>query len=206
MKLESSSFASESAIPARCAFGAPADPVTLSDNRSPHLAWSEVPEGTQSFAIVCTDLDAPTKPDDVNQEGRTVPYDLPRAEFHHWVLVDIAPDLRELEEGAYSTEVTPGGKEGPAAAGGTRTGPNNYTEWFAEDADMAGQYFGYDGPCPPWNDERVHRYVFRVFALDIAKAPVEGVFRTEDALAAIEGHVLAEASLMGTYNIYADAR
>ena len=50
--------------------------------------------------------------------------------------------------------VTPRGKSGPDSAGGTRSGLNGYTEWFAGDADMGGQYFGYDGPCPPWNDER----------------------------------------------------
>ena len=40
-----------------------------------------------------------------------------------------------------------------AGARGARQGINDYTGWFAGDADMAGNYFGYDGPCPPWNDE-----------------------------------------------------
>ena len=40
--------------------------------------------------------------------------------------------------------------------------------WFASDKDMAGDYHGYDGPCPPWNDEIPHRYVFTVYALDVA--------------------------------------
>jgi phosphatidylethanolamine-binding protein (PEBP) family uncharacterized protein len=41
---------------------------------------------------------------------------------------------------------------------------------------MAGEYYGYDGPCPPWNDERVHTYVFTLYALDIPRLPLEGRF------------------------------
>ena len=56
----------------------------------------------------------------------------------------------------------PRGKPGPDAPHGARHGINDYTGWFASDADMAGDYYGYDGPCPPWNDEIPHRYVSRV--------------------------------------------
>jgi phosphatidylethanolamine-binding protein (PEBP) family uncharacterized protein len=41
---------------------------------------------------------------------------------------------------------------------------------MAGNPDMAGQYFGYDGPCPPWNDERMHHYIFTIYALDIDKS------------------------------------
>ena len=74
-----------------------------------------------------------------------------------------------------------------------------YTGWFANDADMKGDYFGYDGPCPPWNDSIAHRYVFTVYALDIDRVPVEGKFTGTDVRRAIEGHVLAQASYTGTY-------
>ena len=66
---------------------------------------------------------------------------------------------------------------------------------------MGGDYFGYDGPCPPWNDSIVHRYRFTLYALDLSRCPVEGRFNRTEVLAAIEGHVLAEASITGTYSL-----
>src|SRR4030095_8660644 len=87
MEFWSDSFADGAAIPANYAFCAP-DPaahVKLSQNRNPHLAWSDLPKGTQSVVIICHDPDVPSKPDDVNQEGRTVPAALPRVNFCHWV-------------------------------------------------------------------------------------------------------------------------
>jgi len=59
----------------------------------------------------------------------------------------------------------------------------------------------YDGPCPPWNDEIVHRYVFTVYALDIEKLPLTGRFGGPEVRAAIAGHVLDQASLTGTYTL-----
>jgi phosphatidylethanolamine-binding protein (PEBP) family uncharacterized protein len=47
----------------------------------------------------------------------------------------------------------------------------------------------------------VHRYVFTVYALDIERLPVEGHFTGADVREAIQGHVLAEASLTGTYTL-----
>ena len=78
---------------------------------------------------------------------------------------------------------------------------NHYTSWFAGDADMEGTYMGYDGPAPPWNDERVHHYHFRIYALDIERSPVQERFQAADVLAAIEGHVLGEAQITGTYTV-----
>jgi Raf kinase inhibitor-like YbhB/YbcL family protein len=66
---------------------------------------------------------------------------------------------------------------------------------------MKGDYHGYDGPCPPWNDEILHHYVFTLYALDVARCAVEGRFTGADARAAIAGHVLAEAKLTGTYSL-----
>lgn len=203
MKLHSESFPDQGVIPERNAF-ARVDPqtrVALAGNRNPQLAWADVPEGTRSFAILCVDPDVPTRPDDVNQEGREVPADLPRTDFFHWVLVDVSPDTRALAEGDYSNGITPRGKAGPLALDGTRQGLNDYTGWFAADRDMNGDYFGYDGPCPPWNDARVHRYVFTVYALDVAELGVSGRFTGAQALEAMRGHVLAQASLTGTYTL-----
>ncbi|MBF24786.1 MAG: YbhB/YbcL family Raf kinase inhibitor-like protein [Pusillimonas sp.] len=203
MKLSSTSFADQKWIPERYAFCKVDSnaPIALSDNVNPQLAWADVPEGTRSFVLICHDPDVPSKPDDVNQEGREVPADLPRVDFYHWVLVDIASNVREIKEGEYCDSITPRGKGGPVAPNNTRQGTNNYTQWFAEDRDMNGDYFGYDGPCPPWNDAIVHRYVFTVYALDIETVPVDNAFTGPDVLQAIEGHVLGKASTTGLYSL-----
>ena len=203
MKLTSSSFGDNQTIPAEFAFCAP-DAKThciLGANRNPQFVWSEVLAGTKSFALICHDYDVPSKPDDVNQEGRSIPASLPRVDFYHWVLVDLAADARDIKAGEFSSGVTARGKPGPDGPRGTRQGINDYTMWFASDKDMAGNYFGYDGPCPPWNDTIVHHYVFTLYALDVAKCGVSGIFKGPDVLAAIKGHVLAEAKITGTYSL-----
>ena len=203
MQLISQSFQDGQAIPGEFAFAVPdaASHVALSSNRNPHLAWSGVPAGTQSFVIVCHDPDVPSRGDDVNQEGREVPSSLPRVDFFHWLLVDIPAGTTEIPQGSYSNGITPRGKAGPLALDGTRQGINDYTMWFAADHDMSGDYFGYDGPCPPWNDAIVHRYVFTVYALDIATLPVEGRFNGADVMKAMQGHILAQASVTGLYSL-----
>ena len=201
MKLTSSSFADGARIPGEYAFAVPdaAHHVKLSSNRNPQLAWTEVPAGTRSFVVICIDVDVPSKADDVNKEGREIPSSLPRVEFFHWTLVDVPATITAIEAGSYSHEVTPRGKSGPQTAQGARQGINDYTGWFAGDHDMEGDYYGYDGPCPPWNDSIVHRYVFTVYALNVERLPVEGRFTGSDARQAMKAHVLAEAKITGTY-------
>lgn len=208
MNLTSSSFAAGAPIPTTFAFARPdaAQPMVLSDNRSPALAWSDVPAGTRSFVLLCHDPEVPTVADDVNKPDRRVPFDLPRFAFFHWVLMDIAADCRGLAEGEGSEGITPHGKPGPAAAQGRRQGLNDYTLWFKGDASMEGEWFGYDGPCPPFNDTVVHPYTFTLYALDVERCPIEGTVDGRAVRAAIEGHVLASATLVGTYTIAADAR
>jgi len=203
MRLWSDSFADGGRIPGEHAFAVidAAHHVRLSANRNPHLAWGGAPAGTKSFVLICHDRDVPSRPDDVNQEGREIPAGLPRVDFFHWVLVDIAASTTRIDAGAYSHEVTPRGKGGPAAANGTRQGINDYTAWFKGDHDMEGDYYGYDGPCPPWNDSIVHRYVFTVYALDVEPVPLDGRFTGAEVRRAIEGHVLASASITGTYTL-----
>jgi hypothetical protein len=203
MKLTSNSFADGSVIPTEYAFAVidHAHHVKLSSNRNPHLAWSEAPAATKSFVVICHDYDVPSKPDDVNQEGREVPASLPRVDFFHWVLVDVPPNVNSIEAGSYSHAVTPRGKSGPQTPQGPRQGINDYTGWFAGDHDMEGDYFGYDGPCPPWNDSLIHHYVFTVYALDLPRVPVEGHFTGPDVRKAIEGHVLGSAQITGTYTL-----
>ena len=93
------------------------------------------------------------------------------------------------------------GKAGPIAPNDTRQGINDYTGWFANDNDMGGDYYGYDGPCPPWNDEIPHRYLFTLFALVVAKLAITGRFNGVDARTAIAGHTLAEAKISGVYTL-----
>lgn len=203
MKLTSNQIKDNQPIPVTNAFGKhdASSHVALADNRNPDLNWDEVPEGTRSFVLICHDPDVPSKPDDVNQEDREVPADLPRVDFYHWVLVDIPADQRQIAAGADSDGITPKGKPGGASPAGGIRGINNYTDWFAGDADMAGDYYGYDGPCPPWNDSILHRYCFTLYALDIESCGLSGRFGGPEALAAIEGHVLESASITGTYAI-----
>ena len=203
MKLWSNSFMDGEPIPMRYAFGKidPKTQVTLSDNVNPHLAWNDVPAGTQSFAIICHDYDVPSRGDDVNQAGKQVPADLPRVDFFHWVLVDLPAGKTEIEEGEFCNGVTPRGKAGPMAPGDTRQGVNDYTGWFAADHDMSGDYYGYDGPCPPWNDSIIHHYVFTVYALDVPRVDVDGKFGGTDVRRAIDKHVLGQAAITGTYTL-----
>ncbi|MGH8806445.1 MAG: YbhB/YbcL family Raf kinase inhibitor-like protein [Noviherbaspirillum sp.] len=204
MKLWSDSFKDGGSIPGEFAFGV-IDPVThvaLSANRNPHFAWSDLPAGTKSLALICHDVDVPSRGDDVNQEGKAVPADLPRVDFFHWTLIDLPAALSSIAAGAYSSAVTPRGKPGPQAGDQPgRHGVNDYTGWFAGDADMAGDYYGYDGPCPPWNDSIMHRYVFTLFALDVERLPVDGRFTGQQVRDALRGRILDEAKLIGIYTL-----
>jgi len=203
MQLTSSSFTDGQRIPGEFSFCIPdaASHVCLGSNQNPQLAWQDVPAGTRSFALICHDPDVPSRGDDVNQEGRSVPASLPRVDFFHWVLVDLPASKQHIAAGEFANGVVPRGKSGPAAANGARQGINDYTNWFAADRDMSGDYYGYDGPCPPWNDELRHRYVFTVFALDIERLPLEGKFTGAQVRAAMQGHILAQASLTGVYSL-----
>ncbi len=210
MKLWSDSFADGTEVPTECAFGKPdrVSHVSLSDNRNPHLAWDDVPAEAVSFALIVHDYDVPSRPDDVNQEGRSIPAELPRVDFFHWVLFDLPAGLRSIEAGAFSDKVTPHGEHGPMIAHGpvpeALHGLNGYTDWFAGDADMAGDYYGYDGPCPPWNDSLVHHYVFTLYALSIDRLAVTGRVTAEAVRAAMAGHIVAEATITGLYSLNAD--
>ena len=203
MILTTSAFAEGAPIPAEFAFGAidPATHVKLSGNRNPDLAWTGVPAGTKSLVVICHDPDVPSRGDDVNQEGRVVPASLPRVDFFHWVLIDLSPTLTSIARGAHSEGVKARGKPGPQASGGGRHGIDDYTGWFAGDKAMAGDYFGYDGPCPPWNDTIAHRYVFTLYALDLKRLAVDGIFKGADARNAMAGHVLAQAAISGRYTL-----
>ncbi len=203
MKLWSNSLEDGQPVPGRNAFGIPDGQggMRFGDNLSPHLAWSGVPDGTRSLILLCHDPDVPGDASDVNQADREVPAELPRVDFFHGVLVDIPPEWTEIAEGAFTDGVTPKGKPGPEAPMGLRHGLNDFTHFLAGDPDLAGQYFGYDGPCPPWNDARLHHYVFTLYATSLARCPVDGVFSGGDVREALRGAVLDQASFTCTYTL-----
>ena len=203
MRITSSNFMNNKPIPRECAFCAP-DPktrVTLSKNLNPGLAWRDLPPNARSLTLICHDPDVPSRGDDVNKEGRTISAQLPRVDFFHWVLVDLPATTLRIRPGEFSSGVTPRGKPGPESLNGARHGLNDYTAWFASDKEMAGNYFGYDGPCPPWNDEIPHRYMFTLYALDYARCPAAGAFKGPEVLAAMKGHIIAQAAITGIYTL-----
>lgn len=201
MQIHSDSFQNHARMPVEFAFGKPGNPVELAANRNPQLAWSDAPAGTKSFALTCIDSDVPSRGDDVNQAGRVVPADLPRVDFAHWLMIDIPPTCTAIAAGSCSDGITPHGKRTPAGPAGSRQGRNDYTGWFASDPTMAGDYLGYDGPCPPWNDALLHRYRFRVYALNVARLDLPQGFGWAELQAALRGHVLSQAEIVGTYSL-----
>jgi Raf kinase inhibitor-like YbhB/YbcL family protein len=201
MQLRSDNFKNGQRIPAEFAFGKQARPFALSDNRSPHLAWKDAPSATRSFVITCIDTDVPSRGDDVNKESRMVPANLPRVDFVHWLMANIPPECGELAAGACSDEIIPRGKREPFGPPGSMQGVNDFTGWFAGDPEMDGEYLGYDGPCPPWNDTLLHHYHFKLYALDMESLRLVKGFSLIELRAAMVGHVLDEAELIGTYSL-----
>jgi len=203
MLISSESFEHRGRIPAEFALGAPGG---FGGNRNPHLRWDDVPSGTRSFALLCIDTDAPTDPSTVGRDDLQIPVEQPRTDFVHWVVVDLPADLRMIAAGSCSDGVTAHGKPRPPGPAGARQGLNDYTGWFAGSADMGGDYFGYDGPYPPSNDLRLHRYFFRLFALDVARLPVPERFTAADVFLAGQGHAQTESSVWGSYSLNPDVR
>ena len=197
MRIHSDSFEHRQPIPAEFALGAPGG---FGGNRNPHLAWDDAPAGTRSFALLCIDTDAPTDGALVANAAVPIPVAHPRGDFVHWAVADIPAGTREIPAGSCSDGLRQRGKPAGRDAGGL-SGRNDYTGWFAGDAQMGGDYFGYDGPYPPPHDLRVHRYFFRVFALDVATLDLPAAFTAADLFRAMHGHVLAEASIYGTYSL-----
>jgi Raf kinase inhibitor-like YbhB/YbcL family protein len=207
MKIWSDSWVNGERIPSRFAAGQPDGQggAVFAENLNPHLAWTEAPQGTRSFALVCHDFDVPSRGEDVNQTDREVPADLPRIDFFHWVLIDVPATHNRIDEGEFSRGFTARGKSGPQVSvpgfESARHGLNDYTGWFASNPDMAGDYFGYDGPFPPFNDSLIHHYVFTLYALSVERLPLSGKFTGAEVRQALQRHVLAEATHSGTYTL-----
>jgi Raf kinase inhibitor-like YbhB/YbcL family protein len=152
MKLTSTVFAHDAAIPSRYTCDGP--------NVSPQLAWSGAPAATKSFALVVTDPDAPDPK-------------APKMTWVHWVIYDLPAEATGLREAVPPKGLPPGTQEGANDWGRT----------------------GYGGPCPPIGR---HRYVHTLYALDTVLSDLDKPTRAK-LLAAMQGHVLATAELIGTY-------
>lgn len=101
--------------------------------------------------------------------------DAPAGIWVHWVLYNLPPTITELPEGMPTQEVLPNG---------AKQGINDFKR------------IGYGGPCPP--PGKPHRYFFKLYALDTELDLKPGATKQE-LLRAMEGHILAEGQLMGTY-------
>ena len=100
--------------------------------------------------------------------------DAPGETFVHWVVYNLPPDTRRLPEDVPKREILPSGA--------------------AQGVNGAGSV-GYMGPCPP---SGTHRYFFKVYALE-TELDLGGSATKEDLVSAMEGHILAEGRLVGTY-------
>jgi Raf kinase inhibitor-like YbhB/YbcL family protein len=151
LDLKSDAFVNGQSIPAKYS--------CVGKNVSPALSWGDPPAGTQSFALIMDDPDAPA--------GTWV----------HWVLFNIPADRRSLQEDLPTS--------------GKNVDPNAI-------------YFGknswgktsYGGPCPP---SGMHRYYFKLYALDAVTNLLPGATKDE-LLKAMNGHILAQGGLMGTFS------
>ncbi len=97
----------------------------------------------------------------------------PRMTWVHWVLYNLPPDTTGLPEGATSADLPPGAGEG-------------LNDWNRR---------GYGGPCPPVGR---HRYFHKLYALDTRLPDMDRPTKT-DIEAAMAGHIIEQAELIGTY-------
>jgi Raf kinase inhibitor-like YbhB/YbcL family protein len=148
-RITSSAFQNGQAIPARHTGDA--------EDFSPPLQWTDPPEATKSFALICDDPDAP---------GQS---------WVHWVLYDLPAGTRSLPENMAKTQ---------SVLGSARQGMTDFRR------------IGYWGPAPPHG--KPHRYFFRLYAVDRDLGLAAGASKKQ-VLQAIEGHVVGQTEIMGTY-------
>ena len=151
LELISDAFVNGQSIPAKYA--------CTGRNISHALSWSEPPVGTQSFALIMDDPDAPM--------GTWV----------HWVLFNIPADMRDLQEDLPVT--------------GKNIDPNAIFVGKNSSSNIR-----YDGPCPP---SGTHRYYLKLYALNTTISLLPGATK-EQVLKEMEGHILAQGELMGTFS------
>jgi len=138
----------------------PSDYTCEGGDISPALAWTGIPDGTKSLALIVDDPDAPDPA-------------APKRTWVHWVLYNLPATTTRLPEAVDSDSLP----------GGTLEGKNNWKRT------------GYGGPCPPIGR---HRYFFKLFALDALLPDLKHPTKAQ-LEQALDGHVLAKAELIGTY-------
>ena len=143
----------------------------IDKDQSPSLVWTDIPFGTQSFALICDDPDAPSRA-----------HPRPEGPWVHWVIYNIPASEGQVPE-ALPTHLE---LERPI---GSAQGRND----FGSPGNM-----GYRGPMPP-QGSGPHRYYFRIYALDQRLDLPPKDANKDSLLAAMRGHVLAEAELMGLF-------
>jgi Raf kinase inhibitor-like YbhB/YbcL family protein len=186
-------------LPASAAYCPPGKMDPSEYDISPSVTWSPGPPATRSYALIMTDLDVPKDLSLINKPGVTISAATPRVPFIHWVLVDIPPSITALKRGEEGDGFVAKGKPiGPTSHG--LRGANVFSHFYPANSELAGTRGGYDGPCPPNNDVVPHRYVTRVYALDVATLGLHGLFFGEDALRAMQGHLLAEGESEAKYS------
>jgi Raf kinase inhibitor-like YbhB/YbcL family protein len=152
-------------------------------NMRPDISWSAGPAGTKSYAILVIDPDVPADFTDAGKEGKILRNDAKRQPFFHWALVDIPASTSRIP-GGESTIAPAIGKQVPADLAGYVSDPRNF-----------------GGPCPPWNDERVHHYHFIVMALDTETLALPEKATANDVFTAASGHSIARGEQVGTYTL-----
>jgi Raf kinase inhibitor-like YbhB/YbcL family protein len=200
LKVSIDSFKNGAMMPNKYAFCVPAAQghTGPGPNISPKISWSKGPAGTKSYAIILHDTDSPAEQrEKMNKEGMTLTSSVKRKTFYHWVLVDIPASVTSLAEGAESAARVAHGK--PATTKIGVRGLNEFTIIFAANDALKGQYYGYDGPCPPWNDENIHHMHFTVYALSVPTLNLTGAFGGPEAMAALKDKVLAQGEVLGLY-------
>lgn len=159
-RVSSTTFENDSFVPASMVFNGPLGSSCIGGNMSPELKWTHAAPWTKSYAVVTYDV---------------------TANFTHWGIYNIPPDVTELPENASATSSFP---------------------------QLSNDIFtvGYIGPCPPPDivPDGIHRYLFTVYALDTkldlpafppgVPAPSETLFR------AMIGHVIEMATITGLFS------
>lgn len=177
-------------LPVSAAFCAPPGVAPKDHNISPAVQWTPGPQGTQSYVLIMTDVDVPADLTLINRPGVILGDDTPRMSLVHWLLIDIPANITRLERGVESDGYRAPGLPVGKTPHGVR-GANAYTFFFPKDSPLASVRAGYDGPCPPRNDTRAHRYITRIYALDTPTLGLEDVFFADEVERKMSGHILA---------------
>ena len=173
---------------------------TFSDNVNPHLAWSELPAGTRSLALICHDFDVPSRGDDVNQAGREDPGRPAARRLLPLAAGRPAGHRARDRRGRVQPRLHAARQAGPGgrAAGLRRRapGPQRLHRLVRRRPGAGRRLLRLRRPVPAV--ERLAGPPLRVHALRaaVARAPVEGAFTGAELRQAIDGHVLAEATAL----------